>query len=61
MFLLSEDYLQIRKTKKKGFGVFAKKRIKAGTVIGDYLGKVIKTESRRMISKWVNFNNNTLV
>ncbi len=43
MFLISDDYWQIQKTKEKGLGVFAKKNIKAGTIIGDYLGKVIKT------------------
>lgn len=43
MFLLNEDYWQIKKTREKGLGVFAKKEITAGTVIGDYLGKVIKT------------------
>ncbi len=43
MFLISNDFWQIKKTKEKGLGVFAKKNIKAGTIIGDYLGKVIKT------------------
>lgn len=43
MFLLKEDHWQIKKTKEKGYGVFAKKKIDAGTIIGDYLGKVIKT------------------
>lgn len=43
MFLLKDDYWQIKKTKEKGFGVFAKKEIKANTIIGDYLGKIIKT------------------
>ena len=43
MFLLTDDYWQIKKTKEKGYGVFAKKQIKSGTIIGDYLGKVIKT------------------
>ncbi len=43
MFLLPSDYWQIQKTKEKGKGVFAKKKIRAGTIIGDYLGKVIKT------------------
>ncbi|MDO8638232.1 MAG: SET domain-containing protein [Candidatus Daviesbacteria bacterium] len=42
MFLLKEDYWKIKKTKEKGYGVFAKKEINAGTIIGDYLGKVIK-------------------
>ena len=41
MFLLKDDCWQIKKTKGKGYGVFAKKEIKTGTVIGDYLGKVI--------------------
>lgn len=43
MFLISRDSWQVSKTKEKGLGVFAKKEIKAGTVIGDYLGKVIET------------------
>lgn len=41
MFLLKDDYWEIRKTKEKGYGVFAKKEIKVGTVISDYLGKII--------------------
>lgn len=41
MFLLTDDYWQIRNTKEKGNGIFAKKKIKAGSVIGDYIGKVI--------------------
>lgn len=43
MFLISKDYWKVRKTKEKGRGVFAKKKIEKGTVIGDYLGKIIKT------------------
>ena len=43
MFLLKDDFWEIKKTKAKGKGVFAKKEIAAGTTIGDYLGKVIKT------------------
>ncbi len=43
MFLLKDSYWEIKKTKEKGRGVFAKKGILAGSVIGDYLGKVIKT------------------
>ncbi len=41
MFLISADYWEIQKTKEKGRGVFTKKEIKKGTIIGDYLGKVI--------------------
>lgn len=43
MFLLTDDYWQIKATYEKGLGVFTKKEIRAGTIIGDYLGKVIKT------------------
>lgn len=43
MFFIEDNSWQIRKTKEKGVGVFAKKAIGAGTIIGDYLGKVIKT------------------
>ncbi len=42
MFLISVDYWEVKKTKNKGRGIFTKKKIVAGTVIGDYLGKVIK-------------------
>lgn len=41
MFLLPDDWWQIAETREKGLGVFAKKEIKAGVVIGDYLGKII--------------------
>ena len=51
MFLLSEDYWEIRKTKKKGRGVFAKKDIEAGTVIGDYIGKIIRAEEEDKYEK----------
>lgn len=43
MFLINKDCWEVKKTKEKGYGVFAKKKIKAGTLIGDYLGKVIET------------------
>lgn len=43
MFLVSDDVWQIKQTSKKGRGVFARKHIPAGTIIGDYLGKVIRT------------------
>lgn len=41
MFLLPKSYWEIRSTKNKGRGVFALRDIKAGVVIGDYLGRVI--------------------
>lgn len=43
MFLIKNDSWEIRRTQEKGSGVFARKEIKRGVVIGDYLGKVIKT------------------
>ncbi|MDO8452790.1 MAG: SET domain-containing protein-lysine N-methyltransferase [bacterium] len=43
MFLIDGDFWEVKDTKEKGRGVFAKKEIKAGTIIGDYIGKVIKT------------------
>lgn len=43
MFLLPDDTWQIKNTPKKGRGVFATKDIPAGTLIGDYLGKIIST------------------
>ena len=42
MFLISEDFWEVRKTENRGLGVFAKKEIAKGTIISDYLGKVIK-------------------
>lgn len=41
MFLLPENSWEIKEIKGKGRGVFAKKDILAGTIIGDYLGKLI--------------------
>lgn len=43
MFLLAKNAWCIKKVHGKGFGVFTKKSIKAGSVISDYLGRVIKT------------------
>ena len=43
MFLIKNEFWETKKTKEKGDGIFSKKIIKAGTIIGDYLGKVIKT------------------
>lgn len=42
MFLLDKTYWEVRETMGRGKGIFSKKIIKKGTVIGDYLGKVIK-------------------
>lgn len=45
MFLLPDSYYTVKKTKYKGRGVFAAKDIEASSVIGDYLGKIIKKDS----------------
>lgn len=42
MILLNRSSWEIRKTKNKGQGLFAKKDIDPGVVIGDYLGKVLR-------------------
>lgn len=44
MIFLPQKYWQIKKTKNKGKGVFAKKIISKGTVIGDYIGTVVRTK-----------------
>lgn len=41
MFFIPDDCWEVVETKEKGHGVFVKKKISAGTVIGDYLGTVI--------------------
>jgi uncharacterized protein len=43
MFLISGDFWETKKTNLKGLGVFARKEIKSGTVISDYLGQIINT------------------
>lgn len=44
MFLISNEYWEIRKTRGKGHGVFALKDIPEGLIIGDYLGKILRPE-----------------
>lgn len=41
MFLIDENFWEVKKTKRKGKGVLAEKEIKKGMVIGDYVGKLI--------------------
>lgn len=42
MFLIPESFWGIKRTKDKGRGVFVRKKIPAGTLIGDYLGKLVQ-------------------
>ncbi len=51
MFLLPSDYLKVKKTKRKGKGVFANKDILPGTVIADYLGTFIRAEEEEEYEK----------
>lgn len=44
MIFLSTKYWQVKKTKNKGHGIFAKITIPKGTVIGDYAGTVVRTK-----------------
>lgn len=41
MILLPNKYWEVKKTKNKGQGIFALQEISKGTIIGDYLGKII--------------------
>ena len=51
MFLLPADYYQVKKVSKKGRGVFARKDIPAGMVIGDYIGMIVKDEKLEALEK----------
>ncbi len=42
MILLPASHWHIKQNKKTGRGIFAKKNIEPGTVIGDYLGQLIR-------------------
>jgi hypothetical protein len=41
MILLLDKYWEIKNTKNKGRGIFAKQNIPQGLIIGDYIGKII--------------------
>lgn len=44
MQLLPDTYWEIRETKHKGRGLFVKKDIPAGSIIGDYVGTVLRPQ-----------------
>ena len=44
MILLPNDSWEIKKIKNKGKGVFTKKRVLKGSLIGDYLGKILRPQ-----------------
>jgi hypothetical protein len=51
MILLPQDYWEIKFTDAKGRGIFARKTIKPGTIIGDYIGRVIRTAEEDTLEK----------
>lgn len=51
MFLLPQIYLEVKKTKLKGKGVFAKKDIEPGVVVADYLGTLIRADEEEAYEK----------
>jgi SET domain-containing protein len=42
MFLIPRSWYEIKKIKEKGRGIFANHDIEAGTVVADYLGKIMR-------------------
>lgn len=51
MFLLPTGSYQIKRTKKKGRGVFTRQAIPAGTIIGDYLGRVVSDAEAEVLEE----------
>lgn len=45
MFLIPQSWYSIKKLKNRGRGAFANREIPPGTIIGDYLGTIIKSGS----------------
>jgi len=51
MILLDKSFYTIKKEKQKGRGIFAKKEIPNGTIVADYLGRLIKVEEEEDYEK----------
>lgn len=51
MFIVPSEYWEVKKTEDKGKGVFAKRDIAAGIVIGDYLGVLIREKEEDLYEK----------
>ncbi|MCX6799693.1 MAG: SET domain-containing protein [Candidatus Falkowbacteria bacterium] len=51
MFLISKDFYKVKETKEKGRGVFALREIGAGTIVGDYLGRIVLDEEVLVLEK----------
>lgn len=55
MFLISEKNWEAREVKGKGQGIFVKQDIPAGTVIGDYTGRVIHPKDEDTVESGEHF------
>lgn len=55
MFLIPDISWEVRRTARTGRGIFARTEILAGTIIGDYLGKVIRPQDEDEIDEAENF------
>jgi uncharacterized protein len=55
MFLIPDDSWEVKKTIKKGRGLFARTDIVPGTIIGDYLGKIVSPAEENEIDEKDNF------
>ena len=55
MILLPKDSWEMRKTKDRGRGIFATKDIEAGTVVGDYIGRIVHPEEEDELESEGNF------
>ncbi|MFA5155695.1 MAG: SET domain-containing protein [Patescibacteria group bacterium] len=51
MFLLPRNHYQIKSADRKGRGVFARREIPAGTIIGDYLGRLMPEQAAARLEK----------
>lgn len=55
MFVIPDTYWEVKEVPGHGRGVFAKKDIEAGVVVGDYLGKMIHPEEEDDVEKGDHF------
>ena len=55
MFLISDKSWEVQDVKGKGKGIFVKQDIPAGTVIGDYTGRVIHPEDEDTVESGDHF------
>jgi len=51
MFLIDRSSYEIRAIGRKGKGVFARREIPAGTIVGDYLGRIVSDKEAARLEK----------